>query len=99
MSTTLLQSFREIAEACPCRLGAALCSSHDPAVTDCPCAEAAGYGEAAPEQKTCSWPGHASLRKAAGEMHAKSCMCDEGMGVIVDPDCADLRRRLMEVVG
>ena len=97
MSTTLIQSFREIAEACPCRThflsscstSFCLCSIYGRGPKD-------GPYKAAPTE--CSWPGHASLRKAAGEMHAKSCMCDEGMGVIVDPDCADLRRRLMGVI-
>ena len=95
MSTTLIQSFREIAEACPCRThflsscstSFCLCSIYGRGPKD-------GPYKAAPTE--CSWLGHASLRKVAGEMHVAACWC--GKAALRDDRCTDLRRRLMEVV-
>ena len=94
MSAILLQSFREIAEA--------LLEQHNGADHyDVACSDVAN-----PKCSGCV-PIREALHKAAGEMHMPRCgcspagvdICDVPRQQITDSRCADLRRRLMEVVG
>ena len=89
MSATLLQSFREIAEACPCRAvkqSAYICceASED----DSRCCEHCGF----PEHETgkpCRWPGHAAITALAREAHLAGRLEQAEKDVVLVEDQGD----------
>jgi hypothetical protein len=97
---TLREARKAMRAACPCRSGDILCPTNDPLVTDCRCAEQAGYGSAAPDVMDCRWSGHAAIcaleRAARRGGHRANCKCvfgNSGNIIVIedDPACAEWR--------